>query len=201
MTALTFAKVDKATFYRFVQQQSEGRYEYVRGRIMRQQVGTRRHSRIAARFAERCRKILHESRWDVFEARGVETSVTVRYPDVVVEPSTEADESLSTQHPSLVVEVLSPTSEDRDLDVKPGEYTALETLQAYIIASQDEPACLVYLRVHNGAFPVEPLTVAGLDKVIDIPSLSLSIPMAEIYRGLFEPPASSPSASETAKQS
>lgn len=186
MTALTFMKVDKATFYRFVQQQSEGRYEFVRGRIMQQQQGgTRRHSRIAARFAEHCRKHLHESRWDVFEARGVETSVTVRYPDVVVEPSTESDESLSTQHPSLVVEVLSPTSEDRDLDVKPGEYTALETLQAYIVASQDEAIVWVWQRdAETGAFPAKPQEIAGRDSAIELAALGISLPMAEIYRGI-----------------
>ena len=29
-----FAKIDKAAFYAFIQRQTEGRYEYVRGRIV-----------------------------------------------------------------------------------------------------------------------------------------------------------------------
>lgn len=189
MNAHTFIKVDKATFYQFVEHNPEGRYEYVRGRIMQQMTGgTRRHMRIAGRIADICKAQLDLSIWLVLEGRGVETATTNRHGDVVVERLTDAtDDSLWTSRPILIVEVLSRWSEDRDLFVKPSEYIPLDTLQAYIIADQNEAGCLVYLRDSNGRFPDEPVTLIGLDKIIAIPALSLSIPLREIYRGLLQP--------------
>jgi Uma2 family endonuclease len=189
MNANAFIKVDKATFYRFVEHNPDGRYEYVRGRIMQQMTGgTKRHMVIAGRITDICKARMDRSVWLVLEGRGIETTITTRHGDVVVEKQSDAaEDSLWTNRPYLVVEVLSRWSEDRDMFVKPSEYLTLETLQAYIIADQNEPACLVYLRNGDGSFPEEPVTVMGLDKVIDIPTLSLSISLAEVYGGL--PPA------------
>ena len=191
MNIRTFIKVDKAAFYRFIATEPEGRYEYEWGRIVQQQQGgTRRHVQIGARFHEIIKAQLDSTKWSIFEGRGVDTPETVRYPDVVVEPANEPDDSISTLVPALVVEVLSPTSVDRDLYVKPAEYLALATLETYIIASQDEAECKVWLRGADREFQDEPATISGLDKTIDIPALSLSIPLEEIYRGITLKPAS-----------
>lgn len=186
MSAPALIKVDKATFYRFIANAPDNeRYEYVDGRIVQQQrSGTKRHSRVAARIANICRRQLDDQRWDVFEGRGVETSRTVRHADVVVEPTDEPGQSLSSLRPALVVEVLSPTSSDRDLTTKPAEYTALESLQVYIVASQTAPECLVWLRNANGAFETDGQVIVGEHAEIAVPSLGLVIPLAEVYRGV-----------------
>lgn len=193
MNANAFIKVDKATFYRIAQSDPDGRYEYVRGRIMQQMAGgTLKHTQISKRFLRVLDSGVDQVKWIVSGPdRGVDTSVTIRYPDASVEPIGADPKSLSTRYPAVIVEVLSPSSEDRDMFVKPSEYLALASLQTYIIASQDEAACFVYLRGKDGNFPDEPEVVRGADKIIDIPALSLSIPLAEIYRGLIQPPASS----------
>ena len=192
MNVRTFINVDKAAFYRFIQTEPEGRYEYEWGRIVQQQHdGTRRHVRIGANFHTLMSAQIDQAQWCVFEGRGVETAQTIRYPDVVVEPATESDDSISTLKAAVVIEVLSPSSVDRDLLVKPAEYLGLETLQAYIVASQDEAKCTVWLRGANGEFTDEPCVLMGDDKIIDIPALSLSIQLPNIYAGLFK--ASPPS--------
>lgn len=178
-----FAKLDKATFYALAAR-CEGRAEYVRGRMQQQPGGTLRHSQLASRFARVIERQLDPREWVVVQEHGVETAETIRYPDVVVVPATEPPTSLSTTAPALAVEVLSPTSEDRDLDLKPAEYMSLASLTAYIVASQDEPACLVWTRGADGRFPAEPAPVKGDEGTIDIPALSLVIPLAEVYRGL-----------------
>lgn len=186
MTAQTFIKVDKATFYRFMAQEPGGRYEYVRGRIMQQQAGgTLKHSRIASRFRDALTKQLDPARYLALEQRGVDTPETVRYPDVVVEAVGAPDDSLATTAPMVIVEALSPTSEDRDLFVKPVEYLALTSLVAYIVASQDEPACVVWVRDQNGQFPRDGIDIRGLDQVIEVAGLGLSISLGDIYQGLF----------------
>ena len=186
MTAHTFIKVDKATFYTFVQAQAEGRYEYVRGRIMQQQQGgTFKHVRIADRFREALNQQLNQADWVVSTSdRGVDTGETVRYPDVVVEPVGADPNGLSTSNPAVLVEVLSHSSEDRDLYVKPAEYLALSTLQAYIVASQDEVACVVWVRDSRGQFLADGIDVKGLDAVVEVKAMGVSIPLRQIYAGL-----------------
>ncbi len=185
MNANAFIKVDKATFYRFIVNAPENeRYEFVRGRIMQQQQGgTLRHAQIGKRFVVVLDQLLDRARWLVSGPdRGIDTGPTVRYADAVTEPVGADPDSISTKMPVVIVEVLSKFSEDRDLDVKPAEYLALASLEAYVVASQIEPACYLWVRGPDRQFPSDPVSLRGMDKTIDIASLSLSIPLSDIYR-------------------
>jgi Uma2 family endonuclease len=184
MSVNAFIKVDKATFFKFAQSH-EGRSEYVRGRIMMQAGGTRGHWHIAKRIIQILDRQLDSALWLAGGSDlAVDTGETVRYPDVIVDTVGADPNSLTAQHPVLLVEVLSPSSEERDLETKPEEYLALATLQAYIVASQDEAACLVWLRGADGAFPAEPLTVKGHAGVIRVAALSVEISLGDVYRGI-----------------
>ena len=119
------------------------------------------------------------------EQRGVDRPETIRYPDVVVEPAGALDDCRATTEPVLIFETLSPTSEDRDLFVEPGEYLGLPSLAAYIVASQDEPACVVWVRDQNGQFSRDGVDIKGIDQVAEIARLGLSISLREIYQGMF----------------
>ncbi len=188
MTAPALIKVDKATFYRFIANAPDyERYEYVDGLIVQQQPGgTLEHASIAKRFARVIERQLDEADWIVLSGsdRGVDTKRTVRFPDVVVEPIGAPADSLSTDKPALLVEVLSPSSGDRDLTTKPHEYMRIAALHIYIVASQSAPECLVWLRGADGTFPADGVLVSGRDQVIEVPSLGLAIPLEEVYRGV-----------------
>ncbi len=189
MTAHALMFVDKPTFYRFVAKaENRYRYEYVRGWIMQQQAGgTLNHAQFGRRFASILERQLDPDVWVVTGSdRGIDTGETVRYADALVERAGAPGDSLSTMAPVIVVEVLSPSSEERDLSAKPAEYLSLSTLQAYIVASQDEPLCYVWLRGADGAFTAAPFVVKGRDQTIQIPALSVAIPLAEVYRGINE---------------
>jgi Uma2 family endonuclease len=82
------------------------------------------------------------------------------------------------------VEVLSPTTEEMDLNVKLSEYGALASLRAYIVASQDEARCWVWLRAVDKSIPELPEEISGLGRSIDIAALGLTVPLEEIYRGV-----------------
>lgn len=87
--------------------------------------------------------------------------------------------------PVLIVEVLSPSSTGTDLTAKLAEYTSLPSLQAYIVASQDEPIVWVWQRdAATGAFPDKPQEVSGREAAIGVAALELSLPMADLYRGI-----------------
>lgn len=179
-------KVTKAEFYEFVQAQAEGRFEWERGRIVQQMTGgTLDHSKLPLRFRDALARQLDEDAWTItLHDRGVETTETIRYPDLVVEPVGADPKSLSTTEPAVIVEVLSKTSEKRDLSAKPAEYTSLPSLHAYIVASQDGPECWVWLRGPDGFFAEASEHVAGRERIIAVASLDVTLPLVEIYRGI-----------------
>jgi Uma2 family endonuclease len=187
MNAEANLKLSKADFYAYIQANDELRCEYVRGHIVQQMTGgTKGHGSVARNILLALMRQLDPKIWAVLQERGVETSETIRFPDVVVEPADEPMNSLSTLRPVLAVEVLSPTSKTRDINEKPEEYTSLASLEAYIVASQDTPQCLVWQRGEDRTFPAAPITVEGRQSVIDIPALGIAIPLADVYLSIGE---------------
>jgi Uma2 family endonuclease len=157
-----FARVDKETFLRFASEHAEERYEYVRGRIVQQMTGgTRNHSLIVRRLAAAIERQIDSEGLLLLTDRGVDIESIIRYPDIVVEPSDEPGNSLMTGRPAIIVEVLSPSTSSNDLDVKPAEYLSIASLDVYLIASQSEPALLLFERRPDGTFPQVPREIEG----------------------------------------
>ena len=172
MNTRAFLPVDKATFFRFASQHDDQRFEYENGRIVQQMTGsTRDHAMLFRRFANSIEEQIDHARFVVLQEHGVELPDAVRYPDVVVGPADEPGKGLATLRPVLIVEILSPSSVARDLDVKPQEYLRLPSLEAYIVASQDEPACLIWRRNQKRNFPKQPLEVNGRELAIIVEAL------------------------------
>lgn len=73
--------------------------------------------------------------------------------------------------------------------VKAAEYTALGSLEAYIVAEQDKPVCYVWVRDTMRNFPEKPHEISGKDGVITVPALGLAIRLGDIYRDHFRSPA------------
>jgi len=186
MNASAFVKVSKAEFWDFVQAQAEGKFEYERGRIVQQMTGgTHAHAILIQRFTFALMRDLDPSANTVTsQSRGVDTPVTIRYPDAVVERVGSDAKSLATSAPLVLVEVLSPNTEKLDLNVKPQEYTSLPSLLAYIVASQDRPECLVWQRAADGGFADDPARIAGPGAQIVVEGLGLRLELDEIYRGI-----------------
>ena len=101
-------------------------------------------------------------------------------PDVLVYPSEHRrpDARRDRDDVLVVFEVLSPSAEDRDLGWKRKAYTSLPSLTHYIVISQDAVDVRVFAR--DDAF--EKRRFRSLDDVIDLHSLGISLPVAEIYR-------------------
>lgn len=193
MNARAFIPVDKAAFYRFIATQSEQRYEFEGGRIVQQMTGrTLQDFRLAKRISDLVESQIEAAKWEVLRDWGIETDKTVRFGDVVLCPAGTPGNVLATVNPALIVEILSPSSLHNDLDRKPSEYLSLASLQAYIVASQDEAACLAWIRNVDGRFPGVPVEY-GPNDLVAIPSLGIALSIADIYSGIIDvPPKDTP---------
>lgn len=180
------ARMGKADFFAWLQTKEGGRYELKDGEIVVHPGVSRNHHRVVGAFSFSLRTRLPIEDWDVAIGEfAAEIGEDIRYPDVLVERRAEDGAAYSTKEPILLVEVLSPSSAGRDLTIKAAEYTSLPTLETYIVASQDEAIVWVWQRDgETRAFPAQPEEIAGLDGVIDIPALGVTLPLAEAYRGI-----------------
>jgi Uma2 family endonuclease len=89
-------------------------------------------------------------------------------------------------NPTLIVEVLSNSTENYDKSDKFNDYRTLESFREYVLVSQDKPKVEVYF-LQN---PEEKLwkisTYEGLDKVVDLHSIGCQITMKQIYHRIFK---------------
>jgi Uma2 family endonuclease len=100
------------------------------------------------------------------------------YPDVMVACNKEGWGTHSIHNPKLVIEVLSPGTEQTDLREKTLSYKRLPSVEEYAIAAQTD--CRV--TVHRRSARWEPQTYAGSETILELRSVGLKVPLGEIYR-------------------
>lgn len=113
------------------------------------------------------------------------------YPDIAVvcgKPLYDDRREDTLLNPSLIVEVLSPSTEAYDRGAKFSQYRKLESLTDYLLISQDRALVEHYVRQPDEDSPAgQPgsrwlLTAyQGLDNIVVITSLDLRLPASEIY--------------------
>ena len=177
-------RMDKPAFLAWVQAH-EGRYELAGNRVMMTTGGSRGHAILVRRLAAALEKRLDGSRWTVLTSDfGVDVGpATVRYPDVVVDVAGGRFKDTTATAPTLIAEIISPSSAKDDLGAKADEYLRLSSLSAYLVLAQDAAKAWVWVRGPQG-FPTEPTVVEGHSAAIVIASLRIDVPLAEIYPSL-----------------
>lgn len=177
--------LDKKAFLHWVQRQ-QYKYEFKNGEAVMHPGGTRKHAQIIGHFIVALGNRLDPKAWAVGPGEfAVAIGEDVRFPDILVERASSAGDALSTEEPVVLVEVLSPSSKATDMTIKLAEYTSLASLEAYIVASQDEPIVWVWQRDPSSrAFPAQPIEISGRDQSIEISALELTLPLAELFRSI-----------------
>jgi Uma2 family endonuclease len=113
------------------------------------------------------------------EAIGSELKVLtpgrVRYPDASVVCSAEDDDDIIS--PTVVFEVLSPSTTLTDRRVKAGEYAGVLSIMAYVMLETDRPEITVRRRSNGWESEI----VQGLEADLALPEIDVTIPLAAIY--------------------
>jgi Uma2 family endonuclease len=108
------------------------------------------------------------------------------YPDMVVicgEPVYEIIHGLETlTNPTLIIEVLSPSTESLDRGTKWMNYQRISTLRDYLMVWQERPRIEHFSRSDDGNWGYQMLE--GLDAVLVIKHFAIEIPFALIYDGV-----------------
>lgn len=99
------------------------------------------------------------------------------YPDTSVTCSHLDNNRYEITQPSLVLEVLSGSTEDADRGYKFADYKKLPSLQEYVLVHQERPRVEVYRRRTNWA-----KEVYEADAEFALESVRVTLPVAAFYR-------------------
>jgi Uma2 family endonuclease len=176
----------------------------LRGEIVAMSGGTEYHGLIIANVGGEIRSRLRGKpcRFYASDFRvGVRNYPTFTYTDghVICGPTVLDDRDPTNQtalNPTLIVEVLSPSTEAYDRGAKFKRYMHAESLQEYVLVSQEEPRVEVFFRQPGGTWLLTPY--AGITAVASLRSIEVDLPLAEVYQNvLFEPEKDEPASNET----
>jgi len=168
---------------------SEQRHEYADGEIFAMAGGTREHNLVAGNLFAELRLALLERPCEVYSSdMRLKIAATGRYvyPDVAVvcgRPAFEDEKRDTLLNPTIIVEVLSSSTEAYDRGDKFAQYQTLPSFQEYVLASQKEPRIEHFRRLQDGTWLLRILRSG--DRLV-LESVGCEIAVDRAYLKVFE---------------
>ena len=184
--------------YVALERQEDVRYEFLDGHVWAMAGGTLRHSRIKMNVGLALGNALGNSHCQPYDSdlkvRVPETGLAT-YPDITVicgQPETHPEDKNAATNPTLIVEVLSETTEKWDRGDKFAHYRTLPSLQHYLLVRQEKVGLEHFRRQADGSWRL----TDHVDGTIDLDAVGVHLDVASVYRNLPdpEPPVSAKSA-------
>jgi Uma2 family endonuclease len=175
--------------YLAAERQAETKSEYFVGEVYAMSGASEEHNLIVTNLIAAlatqvrggpCRVYPSDMRVKV-EAGGLYT-----YPDVgvVCGKSRLEDEHFDTMlNPTVLIEVLSPSTEHWDKGQKAELYRRLSSLRELLLVAQDKPEVLRYHRQSERDWLLTEFR--GLDQKVELPSIGCTLALADIYLHVF----------------
>jgi len=135
---------------------SDTKHEYVNGEVFAMAGGTLTHSALSAAVVTALSIALRDRRCRVLSSDArVRSKATgmATYPDVTVvcqKIEVADDDQHGVLNPTLIVEVLSDSTEAYDRGAKAAHYRRIASLREYVLVAQGEPLIEVYRRNERG---------------------------------------------------
>lgn len=177
---------------------SEEKYEYFDGEVFNMSGGSRAHEEIIANLLVALRNGLRGRSCHVYPSNLrviVPTQPPYRYPDLTA--LCHAPRFVKTGgvdalvNPTLIVEVLSSSTELYDRTDKFTHYRSIETFAEYVLVAQRRPHVTRYVRGDGGIWTHHECNDIG--ETLRIASFDCELRMSDVYEAIeFPPPAAPP---------
>jgi Uma2 family endonuclease len=171
--------------YLRLERQSEYKSEYVNGEIFAMTGASHKHNLVAGNIFGELRQQLKGRQCEAYVG-DMRVKVTATglytYPDVVVvcgEPKFEDEYVDTLLNPTLLVEVLSQSTERYDRIAKSSYYRTLDSLAEHLLVAQDEVRLEQYVKQANGQWLL--FECSSLDTVVELSSIRCSLALRDVY--------------------
>lgn len=178
--------------YLIRERQASIKSEFYQGEIFAMGGGSANHSLIAANFVGEARNSLKGRQCAVFNSDlrlQVQSTGLYTYPDATIvcgELLFDDDHRDTLLNPTVIVEVLSDSTEKYDRGKKSNHYRQIASLKELILIAQDRSHVERFTRQPNGDWLFHEQKELTAD--FELKSLGISIAISELYRGVkFEP--------------
>ncbi len=176
------------TFEQFLdwERRQERKHEFVDGEVFAMAGATEAHNIIQVNLLTAATQKLRGSGCRPFPSDMLVRTGTDRgrYPDMTIDCGPRRGDNLIAPDPRVVFEVLSQDSQQQDRTIKLADYNATPSIAHYVLVEQRAPLVHVYSRGPHGDFNLRPQEIKGLDGMIELAAIGISLTMTEIYDGL-----------------
>jgi len=194
MAADMLEKVKKKTYtleeYFELEEKAVYKSEFQNGKIIPMPGGTINHNRIKIKISTRLSIIVEKEGldWEVFDSDqkiflpAINQSV---YSDTCVvsgKLETYKSGNQAILNPVLIFEVASDSTSGYDRKGKFRKYNTLPSFREYVLVDQEPPVVDVLYKMEEGDWRMK--TYIGLEAVIPLESIGVSLKMADIYKNV-----------------
>ena len=182
--------VVSAEEYLALDRAAEFRSELIDGEIIEKPGASIRHARLQVILACEIQAALRDSPCQAFSSN-LRLRVSPRmytYPDLTVvcgEPVVADKRQDILLNPTVIFEVVSPSTAYYDWGVKFRRYRQIESLTDYILVDQDQTRIEQFTRGDANTWTLR--DYQRPDETLLIPSIGVSLPLAAIYEGIEFP--------------
>lgn len=174
--------------YLAFERQAEARHEYLDGEVFAMTGASRSHNLIEGNIFGEIRNQLRRRPCEAYhESMRVRTPAGLfTYPDVVVvcgEPRFDDTEFDTLFNPTLLVEVLSPSTESYDRGTKAIAYRAIPSLQEYVLVAQSRIHVEHWQRHSVDEWLMKDLR--DREQILELPSIACKLLLGDIYERVF----------------
>jgi Uma2 family endonuclease len=183
--------------YLAIEEASEERHEYRDGEIVAMAGANENHLRLVRNLSRRLAEKLDGSSCENF---GVDLRVRVDggrycYPDQVIACAPLIYDPPQTRvmltNPTVIFEVLSESTESYDRGDKFSRYRTIESLQEYVLISQDKIRVETFYRQPDGVWAIGGM-VEELEATLNLRSVPAEVRLADLYAGVQVPESIEP---------
>jgi Uma2 family endonuclease len=171
--------------YLALERKAEYKSEYFAGEIFAMSGASERHNLIVANVVAALHTQFRNRPCKVYPGDmrvKVNTTGLYTYPDVVAlcgEAQFDDEQRDTLLNPTVIVEVLSPSTEAYDRGDKFGHYRKLASLAEYVLISQEKSHIEHYLRQPDNQWLLS--EASDLQDVMQLPSIGCVLLLAEVY--------------------
>ena len=171
--------------YLAMEKQAPYKSEYIAGTIVAMSGASREHNLIVTNIVTGLVQQLRGRPCEVY-ANDMRVKMPASdlyvYPDVVVvcgTPQFEDSDLDTLLNPTLVIEVLSQSTEFRDRGVKAQGYRLIDSLAAYLLIAQDRCRIEQYIRQADNHWLL--VDFRALEETVDLVSMHCTLAIQDIY--------------------
>jgi Uma2 family endonuclease len=172
--------------YLAFEEASAVKHEFVGGEVHAMSGASLAHNQIAGNIYSALRAGLHGGPCRVFVAEvkvrlEVARDEVFYYPDVVVSCHPTGKDTHFLRFPTVVFEVLSPTTEAIDRREKLANYRLAQTLEEYVLVTQDRREVTIFRRATGWQGEI----FTAPEARVEFQSVKQAMTVAAIYEGVF----------------